>query len=100
MQSLTPSRVDREFAALVYADDQWLREEFDALMTAAYGAPPRRPGPPAPPRTPPTGRPWRHPVPPQGVRNGATSDGLPRNPALDMRRQRSPPPGPTSSRGA
>ncbi len=33
-------RVDGEFAELICADDQWLREAFDALIAASYGPPP------------------------------------------------------------
>ncbi len=40
-------RVDGEFAELICADDQWLREAFDALIAASYGPPPARPWPPA-----------------------------------------------------
>ncbi|PZF86144.1 hypothetical protein C1I92_02915 [Jiangella anatolica] len=29
---------DREFAAIVYAEDAWLRAEFDALVGAGFGA--------------------------------------------------------------
>jgi hypothetical protein len=35
------------FADLVCADDQWLREEFDALIEAGFGGPPPPSGPPA-----------------------------------------------------
>ncbi|MBB3725327.1 hypothetical protein [Nonomuraea dietziae] len=55
MQDLATRRVDGEFAELICADDQWLRETFDALIAASYGPPPAGPWPPAPPRTPPTG---------------------------------------------
>jgi hypothetical protein len=43
---------DTVFAELIYADEQWLREEFDALIAASFGQPPAAP-PPAPPRLPP-----------------------------------------------
>jgi hypothetical protein len=43
---------DTVFAELIYADAQWLREEFDALIAASFGEPPAAP-PPAPPRLPP-----------------------------------------------
>jgi hypothetical protein len=43
---------DTVFAELIYADAQWLREEFDALIAACFGEPPAAP-PPAPPRLPP-----------------------------------------------
>jgi len=51
----TSARVDEEFAKLVYSDSEWLRAEFEALMTAGFGAPPRFPILPAPPWVPPTG---------------------------------------------
>ncbi|TDE38704.1 hypothetical protein [Actinomadura sp. 6K520] len=91
MQRLVPRRVDREFAELICADEQWLRDEFDALVAASFGGPPTRPGPPAPPWTPPAGRPWRYlpfsfPAPP-AVRRAARPAGS----GLPMRRQRSPP---------
>jgi hypothetical protein len=44
------------FAELICADEQWLHEEFDALIAASYGPPPVPPRP-APPRTPPSRRP-------------------------------------------
>ena len=58
---------DTAFAELIYADAQWLREEFDALIAASFGQPPAAP-PPAPPRVPPHRRPpapphWRQPQP-------------------------------------
>jgi hypothetical protein len=40
------------FADLICADAQWLREEFDALISASFSEPPAAP-PPAPPRVPP-----------------------------------------------
>jgi len=53
--------VEEEFLALVYADEELLRAEFDALIAAAWGQPrqparPRRAGRPTPP---PPGRPSR-----------------------------------------
>ncbi|GAA0231524.1 hypothetical protein GCM10009527_030100 [Actinomadura nitritigenes] len=84
-----PRRDVREFAELVYADEQWLRDEFDALVAANYGTPPARPGPPAPPDTPPTGRPWRYLVPMVPER---LSDRGPTAAGRGIRRQRSPPP--------
>jgi hypothetical protein len=46
--------VEEEFLALVYADEELLRAEFDALIAAAWGRPrqpagPRRAGRPTPP---------------------------------------------------
>ncbi len=77
-----------EFADLVYADPQWLREEFDALIATSFGRPPAAP-PPAPPGVPsrgpscpPAGQaPGRRPVPCD-----------PRTRERAHRRQRSPPP--------
>ena len=40
------------FADVVYADQQLVDAEFDALISASYGEPPAPP-PPAPPRVPP-----------------------------------------------
>jgi hypothetical protein len=59
-----PTReMDTTFTDLICADPEWVREEFDALISAAFGEPPTPP-PPAPPRVPPRpGRPgtpsWR-----------------------------------------
>lgn len=53
-------RVDEQFAAIVCADDEWVRAEFDALVAAAWDDPPATPGPVA--RPPAAGRPaprWR-----------------------------------------
>ncbi len=56
-----PTRdTDATFTDLICADPQWVREEFDALISASFGEPPTPP-PPAPPRVPP--RPG-HPGPP------------------------------------
>jgi hypothetical protein len=44
--------VRAEFAELIFTDDQWLRAEFDALVAAGFGTPPRWPCPPAPPHRP------------------------------------------------
>jgi hypothetical protein len=40
------------FAELVRADPEWLRDEFDTLVSASFGQPPAPP-PPAPPQVPP-----------------------------------------------
>ncbi len=37
MRDLDTRRVDGKFAELICADDQWLRETFDALIAASYG---------------------------------------------------------------
>ena len=39
-------------ADLICADPEWLRDEFDALVSASFGQPPAPP-PPAPPQVPP-----------------------------------------------
>jgi hypothetical protein len=89
MHDSVTRRVDGEFAELICADDQWLREEFDALIAASYGRPPARPGPPAPPHNPPGWRPRRYspaarrPHTPTGTWTAASSG--------TIRRQRSPP---------
>jgi hypothetical protein len=54
---LATREADTEFADLMCADPQWLREEFDALVAAPFGRPPVPP-PPAPPRVPPRRGPW------------------------------------------
>ena len=79
---------DTAFAELIYADAQWLREEFDALIAASFGQPPAAP-PPAPPRVPPHRRPpapprWRQPQPHPPVTSGRVT-------VPGQRRQRSPP---------
>ena len=75
------------FAELICADEQWLRDEFDALIAANY---PPGPPPPAPPRVPPhppghRGQAW-FPV------AGAGPQGTASRPGSRLRRQRSPPP--------
>ena len=59
MEGAGTRQAGAQFAELNCADEQWLREEFDALIAANY-QPPSLP-PPAPPRTPPL--PPRHPAP-------------------------------------
>jgi hypothetical protein len=79
---------DTTFAELICSDEQWLREEFDALISASFGQPPAAP-PPAPPRVPParghTGPPGQHRPRPYvpAVLSRVTTPG--------HRRQRSPP---------
>ncbi|XVQ07473.1 hypothetical protein ACQP1W_33405 [Spirillospora sp. CA-255316] len=92
-----PQRVGHEFAELICADEQWLREEFDALITAGFGAPPARFGPPAPPTVPPDGRPWRYSTSGFPVRGPVGP--LAGTAGSAIRRQRSPPPltGPPSA---
>jgi hypothetical protein len=85
---LATREADTAFAELICADVQWLREEFDALISASFSQPPAAP-PPAPPR-----------VPPSGGRTGPPRQHRPRSrlPAApspvttpEYRRQRSPP---------
>jgi hypothetical protein len=57
MGELTTREADATFAELICADPQWLRAEFDALITAGFGTPPAWPRPPAPPRVPPSALP-------------------------------------------
>jgi len=75
------------FADVVYADQQWVDAEFDALISASFSEPPAPP-PPAPPRVPP--RPGTPPPPsrrsgpgPSAITSPATGPGC--------GRQRSPP---------
>jgi hypothetical protein len=88
MGELTTRQADTRFAELICADPQWLREEFTALVSASFGAPPAWPRPPAPPRVP-------H-RPPQGQRPARQHAARPasRRPvsvAAGLCRQRSPP---------
>ena len=79
------------FADVVYADQQWVDAEFDALISASFSEPPTPPPPPAPPRVPPPpgippppSRPSRPPVPvPADAPSPATGP--------EPGRQRSPP---------
>ena len=75
------------FADVVYADQQWVDAEFDALISASFSEPPAPP-PPAPPRVPP--RPGT-PCPPS--RRPAPGPAACTFPATgpDHGRQRSPP---------
>jgi hypothetical protein len=75
------------FADVVYADQQWVDAEFDALISASFSEPPAPP-PPAPPRVPP--RPGT-PCPPS--RPPAPGPAVTAFPATgpDHGRQRSPP---------
>jgi hypothetical protein len=77
---------DTAFAELICADAQWLREEFDALISASFGQPPAAP-PPAPPRVPPS---RGHTGPPTRPRHHLPA--VPSRVATpEHRRQRSPP---------
>jgi hypothetical protein len=85
---LATRKAGTEFADIVCADPDLLRQEFDALIAASYARPPAR-RPPAPPGSAPRpGRPRpragpysRHPGGPTAPRSGR-----------EHRRQRSPPP--------
>ena len=78
---------DTAFADLICADPQWLREEFDELVSESFSQPPAPPRP-APPQVPPRG-PWYPPsrrrpaVQPTRVASARAAPG--------RRRQRSPP---------
>ena len=95
---MTPStrESDAAFADIVYADQQWVDAEFDALISASFSEPPAPP-PPAPPRVPP------HPgAPPPHSRRPAPSPAACTIPATgpDHGRQRSPGASPRPSRRA
>jgi hypothetical protein len=80
--------VDTAFAELICADAQWLREEFDALISASFSQPPAAP-PPAPPRVPPSPGP---PGPPSQHRlRPRLPAACPAVATTGHRRQRSPP---------
>ncbi len=84
---LSTREADAAFADLICTDPQWLREEFDALISASFSEPPAPP-PPAPPRVPPRPGPppppsWR-PVPGPAVMTGPAA-------GPEYGRQRSPP---------
>jgi hypothetical protein len=86
---MTPStrEAGAAFADVVYADQQWVDAEFDALVSAAFGGPPAPPRP-APPRVPP------HPgTPPPPSRRPCPGPAVTAFPATgpDHGRQRSPP---------
>jgi hypothetical protein len=51
MHGVSTRQTGAAFAELICADDQWLRDEFDALIAANYRPP--LPPPPAPPTHPP-----------------------------------------------
>ena len=85
--------VKSEFAELVYADPAWLDAEFDAIMTANFGA--RFPTPCPPPTSP---RSWRGPTRPRRGRHTPRSTGsgdrflnAVRSGRSSGRRERSPP---------
>ena len=83
--ALSAREAGAAFADVVYADQQWVDAEFDALISASYGEPPPPP-PPAPPRVPPRPGtpPSRRPAPGQAARTFPAT-------GPDHGRQRSPP---------
>ena len=93
--TLSTREADAAFADVVYADQQWVDAEFDALISASFSEPPAPP-PPAPPR-----------VPPQPGNPSRPSRQLPSGPAAvtypatgpDHGRQRSPPAHPLAGPG-
>ena len=85
---LATRAADTEFADLMCADPQWLREEFDALIAASFSPPPALP-PLAPPWVPRRRGPW---YPPSGRRAGHLPGCITvRYAAPRHDRQRSPP---------
>jgi hypothetical protein len=87
VQNGTARSLEEEFLDLVYADEELLRAEFDAIIAQEWGARP----PPVRPRaaSPPTGpNPRRHPA----GRGSSPSQRRPRHPGVGgWGRQRSPP---------
>jgi hypothetical protein len=75
------------FADVVYADQQWVDAEFDALVSASFGEPPAPPSP-APPRVP--SRPGFPPPPSRRPAPGPADLTFPAT-GPDHGRQRSPP---------
>jgi hypothetical protein len=87
-QAVAPA-TDTAFADLICADPEWVRAEFDALMTAEFGGPPAGPVPPAPPYVPAGRRPPGAAVPARPrILPPATATRSARD---TQRRQRSPP---------
>jgi hypothetical protein len=86
--TLTTCEAGAAFADVVYADQQWVDAEFDALISASFGEPPSPPPPPAPPRVPP-----RHGIPPPPSRRPPPGPAAITCPATGPvhGRQRSPP---------
>jgi hypothetical protein len=85
--ALSAREAGAAFADVVYADQQWVDAEFDALISASFSEPPAPP-PPAPPRVPP-----RPGIPPSPSRRPAPGQAARTFPATgpDHGRQRSPP---------
>jgi hypothetical protein len=87
MGELTTREADATFAELICADPQWLRAEFDALITAGFGAPPAWPRPPTrSPRHGATSRPPRPPAP-RGTRTAASAHPRPTQPPRPPQRR-------------
>jgi hypothetical protein len=87
MGDLAIRGLESAFADVICADEQWLREEFDALISVSFNEPPAPPRP-APPQVPPCG-PWRPPARPRpGVRPARVAFA---RAAPGHRRERSPP---------
>jgi hypothetical protein len=86
--NLATRELDTAFADVICADPQWLREEFDELISASFSQPPAPPRP-APPQVPPCGGPRR---PPSRRRPGVhLARVASARAAQGRRRQRSPP---------
>ena len=85
--TVSTREADAALADVVYADQQWVDAEFDALISACFGEPPAPP-PPAPPRVPPhpgtPPPPSRQPAPGPAARTVLAT-------GPDHGRQRSPP---------
>jgi hypothetical protein len=95
--ALTTREAGTAFADIVYADQQWVDAEFDALISASFSEPPAPP-PPAPPRVPP--RPGTPPPPSRQLAPGPVATTF-RATGPDHGRQRSPPARPpVGQRGA
>jgi hypothetical protein len=85
--TVSTREVGAAFADVVYADQQWVDAEFDALISASFSKPPAPP-PPAPPRVPP--RPG-NPFPPSRPPRPGPAVLTWRSAGPDHGRQRSPP---------
>jgi hypothetical protein len=85
--TLTTRETGAAFADVVYADQQWVDAEFDALISASFSEPPAPP-PPAQPRVPP-----RPGIPPPPSRHPGRVPAVITAPVtgLGHGRQRSPP---------
>jgi len=86
--TVSTREADAAFADVVYADQQWVDAEFDAIIAACFGEPPAPP-PPAPPRVPP--HPGTPPPPSRQPAAGPVAPAFPAAAGPDHGRQRSPP---------